>query len=84
MWVDDFTIKTQIRNLVHYLEKKVESGWGDDMKKYLVFIERKESFAGESIPEHRTFVQDLRERDVLVSAGAFTDQSGLSLCRSSG
>ncbi len=46
------------------------------LKKYLVFIERKETFAGNSIPEHRNFIQTLRERQVLITAGGFADQSG--------
>lgn len=46
------------------------------MKKYLVFIERKETFTGNSIPEHRIFLQNLRESKVLVYAGGFSDQSG--------
>lgn len=46
------------------------------MKKYLVFIERKETFTGNSIPEHRTFIQNLRVSEALISAGGFSDQSG--------
>lgn len=46
------------------------------MKKFLVFIERKPSFSGNSIPEHRNFIQSLREKKILVSAGGFNDQTG--------
>jgi len=46
------------------------------LKKFLVFIERKPGFSGNSIPEHRQFIQSLRENDILVSAGGFNDQTG--------
>lgn len=46
------------------------------MKKFLVFIERKPGFSGNSIPEHRNFIQGLREKSILVSAGGFNDQTG--------
>lgn len=43
------------------------------MKKFIVFIERKPHFSGRSIPEHRKFIQDLREKEMIVSAGGFPD-----------
>ncbi|USG64337.1 YciI family protein [Brevibacillus ruminantium] len=46
------------------------------MKKFLVFIERKSDFSGTSIPDHRSYLQELREGGSLVSAGGFPDQTG--------
>ncbi|UOF89283.1 YciI family protein [Fodinisporobacter ferrooxydans] len=46
------------------------------MKKFLVFIERQPQFTGESIPNHLRYIQQLREQDILVAAGGFTDQTG--------
>jgi uncharacterized protein YciI len=46
------------------------------MNKFLVIIERKPGFSGNSIPEHRTFLQSQRENDCLISAGGFIDQTG--------
>lgn len=46
------------------------------MKKFLIFIERKPSFTGNSIPDHRSFLQSLREQELLVTAGGFGDQTG--------
>jgi uncharacterized protein len=49
---------------------------GDDMKKFLVVIERKPSFTGKSIPGHREFLQELTRNEKLVLAGGFANQSG--------
>lgn len=46
------------------------------MKKFLVFIKRKPHFSGRSIPEHREFIQDLREKKRIDLAGGFPDQTG--------
>jgi uncharacterized protein YciI len=49
---------------------------GENMKKYLVFIERKPSFTGSLIPGHREFLGNLKESERLFTAGAFEDQTG--------
>jgi len=46
------------------------------MKKYLVLIERKPSFTGNFIKDHREFLQNLREVQTLITAGGFEDQTG--------
>lgn len=46
------------------------------MKKFLVVIERKPSFTGNSIQGHREFLQELTRNEVLVMAGGFTNQTG--------
>lgn len=46
------------------------------MKKFLVMIERKPNFTGNSIPEHREFLLHLKETDTLLMAGGYDDQSG--------
>ncbi|HZG71811.1 MAG TPA: YciI family protein [Chondromyces sp.] len=46
------------------------------MKKFLVLIERKPSFSGETIQGHREFLGNLRENQTLLTAGAFEDQTG--------
>lgn len=46
------------------------------MKKFLVYIERKSTFTGNSIPGHLIFIQGLREEGILLWAGGFTDQTG--------
>jgi uncharacterized protein YciI len=46
------------------------------LKQFLVIIERKPSFSGNSIPEHRGFLQKLRNDHVLIVAGGFQDQTG--------
>ncbi|MED1951806.1 YciI family protein [Brevibacillus centrosporus] len=46
------------------------------MKKFLVWIERKSTFSGDSIPAHRLFLQGLREENLLFLAGGFPDQTG--------
>lgn len=50
--------------------------WGDELKKFLVFIERKPSFTGHSIQAHREFLQRVRENQVLIQAGGFEDGTG--------
>jgi uncharacterized protein YciI len=45
------------------------------MKKFLVMIERKPTFTGNTLSDHRKFLEDLKE-EVLVIAGGFADQSG--------
>jgi uncharacterized protein len=46
------------------------------MEKFLVMIERKPTFTGSSIPEHREFLQRLKETDTLLMAGGYSDQTG--------
>jgi uncharacterized protein len=46
------------------------------LKKYLVYITRKESFSGNLISAHRDFLNKLRESGQLLLAGGFTDQTG--------
>ncbi len=46
------------------------------MKKYLVFIERRPHFSGNSIPKHREYLNSLRDQQSLDLAGGFTDQTG--------
>lgn len=46
------------------------------LKQFLVLIERKPSFSGDSIQEHRNFLQKLRAESILQTAGGFTDQTG--------
>lgn len=46
------------------------------MNKYLVYIQRKQGFSGESIPGHRKFIQSARDQGILLSAGGFPDQTG--------
>jgi len=43
---------------------------------YLVLIRRTKHFTGRNLPAHRDFLTSLRESGTLVSAGAFTDQTG--------
>lgn len=46
------------------------------MKKFLVMIQRKPSFTGESIQGHREFLKSQKETDNLFLAGGFEDASG--------
>jgi uncharacterized protein len=46
------------------------------MKKFLVTIERKPTFNGDSIPAHREFLQRIKGTDTLLMAGGFEDQTG--------
>jgi uncharacterized protein YciI len=39
-------------------------------------IERKPTFTGESIPEHREFLHGLKGTDTLLMAGGYSDQTG--------
>lgn len=46
------------------------------MKQFLVIIERKPSFTGNSIQAHREFLNKLRNDNVLKVSGGFEDQTG--------
>lgn len=46
------------------------------MKKFLVMIQRKPSFTGESLQGHREFLINLKETNNLFLAGGFEDASG--------
>jgi uncharacterized protein YciI len=46
------------------------------LKQFLVIIERKPSFTGNSLQGHREFLQKLRNDNVLKVAGGFEDQTG--------
>jgi uncharacterized protein YciI len=46
------------------------------LKQFLVLIERKPSFTGNSIQGHREFLQKLKNDNVLKVAGGFQDQTG--------
>ena len=46
------------------------------MKNFLVVIERKPAFTGQSIQAHREYLQQLRKNQVLIQAGAFEDGTG--------
>lgn len=46
------------------------------MKKFLILIERKPTFTGNSIPGHRDFLQRLKGTDTLLKAGGFEDKTG--------
>ena len=50
--------------------------WGDELKKFLVMIERKSSFTGDFIQAHREYLQQLRENHLLIQAGGFEDGTG--------
>jgi uncharacterized protein YciI len=46
------------------------------LKQFLVIIERKPSFTGESLQGHRDFLLKLKKDNVLKVAGGFEDRTG--------
>ncbi|GAK12184.1 YciI family protein [Geomicrobium sp. JCM 19039] len=47
-----------------------------DLSTFIVWIERKPSFSGDTIAGHRDFISQLKENGLLVFAGPFSDQTG--------